>query len=191
MDKSFDEEKKIVLRGRGIAIWRRGFLIHSRGEIDKTDTFWVSGGSGAFRRSLWLKLGGLDPLYNPFYWEDIDLSFRAVKSGFKLIFEPRSVVSHYHKKGIIKRKFSPFFIKTISYRNQFFFIWKNITDKKLILSHLFWVPYHLLRTLFSLDLAFWLGLLLAFLKLPWVILSRQRNMELFTRTDEEILNQSD
>ena len=71
MDKSV-EENTIVLRGRGEGTWKRGFLVHKRGEVDKSDTLWVSGGSGAFRKSLWDQLGGLNELYTPFYWEDID-----------------------------------------------------------------------------------------------------------------------
>jgi len=64
MDKSIEGEKTI-LRGRGIGTWKKGFLIHSKGEVDKISTLWVGGGSGAFRKSIWEKLGGFCPLYNP------------------------------------------------------------------------------------------------------------------------------
>ena len=107
MDKS-TENGKVVLRGRGIGAWKRGLLVHSRGEVNKTNTLWVGGGSGAFRKSIWDKLGGFSSLYNPFYWEDIDLSYRAAKSGYKILFEPNSVVVHEHDKGAIKKKFSSF-----------------------------------------------------------------------------------
>jgi GT2 family glycosyltransferase len=86
----------IVERGRGIARWERGFFVHARGEVNKTDTAWVSGGSSAFRRDLWNKFGGMDTIYNPFYWEDIDLSYRALKAGYRIMFEPKSVVGHFH-----------------------------------------------------------------------------------------------
>ncbi len=98
MDKSI-ENGKVVLRGRGLGTWKRGFLVHKRGEVDARNTLWVSGGSGAFRKDIWNKLGGLNELYSPFYWEDIDLSYRAQKSGYKVIFEPKSVVFHEHEKG--------------------------------------------------------------------------------------------
>ena len=51
------------------------------------------------------KLGGFDGLYDPFYWEDIDLSYRAQKSGYKVIFEPKSIVTHEHEKGTVKEMF--------------------------------------------------------------------------------------
>ncbi len=78
MDKSIEGEK-VALRGRGVGRWEKGFLMHARGEVNKNNTLWVSGGSGAFRKSIWEKLGGFNDLYNPFYWEDIDLSYRGVK----------------------------------------------------------------------------------------------------------------
>src|SRR5882672_8588422 len=49
MDESI-EDGKTVLRGRGIGYWQRGFILHSAGSLDKTNTFWVSGGSSAFRK---------------------------------------------------------------------------------------------------------------------------------------------
>jgi GT2 family glycosyltransferase len=75
LDESVEGEK-IVKRGRGKGKWDRGFLSHSAYDVDSgSTTLWVSGGSGAFRKSIWDKLGGLDSLYDPFYWEDIDLSY--------------------------------------------------------------------------------------------------------------------
>ena len=186
MDKN-KEEGKIVLRGRGIGFWKRGFLIHARGEVNKTNTLWVSGGSGAFRKSIWEKLGGFDNLYNPFYWEDIDLSYRAIKSGFKVLFEPKSVVFHEHEKGAIKKNFLPSQIKSIAYRNQFIFVWKNATDLDLQFSHLFWLPYHFIKAFIRLDLAFFKGFFNAFIKLPQIIKSSLRNQKLFALRDNQVI----
>ena len=187
MDKSIEGEN-IVRRGRGVAWWEKGFLLHRRGEIEKTDTFWASGGSSAFRRSVWLKIGGFDEIYNPFYWEDIDLSYRARKAGYRIIFEPRSIIVHDHLKGAIKQRFSEFQIKTIAYRNQFFFVWINITEGKLLLSHLFWLPIHLVNFLIKADFAFCWGLVKAILKLPQALKSRNNVKKLFYYKDQEVLN---
>ncbi len=188
MDKSM-ENNKAILRGRGLGVWRKGFLLHFRGEVDKTNTLWVSGGSGAFRKSIWEKLGGLDELYNPFYWEDIDLSYRALKSGYKILFEPKSIVTHEHEKGAIKSTYNSFEVKKIAYRNQFIFVWKNITDFSLILNHFFWLIYHLPSAIFRKDLAFYNGLLRAIIVMSMVNSSRQRQKKLFIKTDQEVLKQ--
>ncbi len=185
MDKSVEKDG-YILRGRGIGSWKRGFLVHSRGEVDAKDTLWVSGGSGAFRKSIWDKLGGLDPLFSPFYWEDIDLSYRALKSGYKLIFEPKSVVYHEHEKGVIKKQFKKSYVQSIVYRNMFYFVWTNVTDLNLILSHFIWLPYHFLNTLLKGEYAFYLGLIKAILNIPKVLHYRYNNTKLFSKTDKEV-----
>lgn len=185
MDKSTEGEK-IVLRGRGIGTWKRGFLIHERGDANMSNTLWVSAGSGAFRKTIWDKLGGLNELYSPFYWEDIDLSYRAQKLGYSLVFESKSTVLHEHDKGVIKKEFSPFDIKVIVYRNQFIFVWTNLTDFNLIIKHLVWFPYHIVKAVLNRDAAFILGLFKALFLCPQIIKSRNRNKKLFVKTDHEI-----
>lgn len=186
LDKSV-EGKKIVLRGRGIGKFQRGFLVHGRGEVDKTDTLWVSGGSGAFRKSIWEQLGGLDSLFDPFYWEDIDLSYRALKTGYRIIFEPKSVVTHQHEYGAIRQNNPNFKIKIIAYRNQFIFVWKNITDYNKKLWHIAWLPYHFVKAFLRGDIYFLIGFVWALTRLPDAIRKRATVKKLFTKTDKEIL----
>ena len=186
MDESI-EDGKTVLRGRGIGRWQRGFLMHQKGENDKDNTLWVSGGSGAFRKSIWDKLGGLDPLYNPFYWEDIDLSYRALKAGYKLIFEPESIVIHEHEKGTIKTKYKSAQVRKIVFRNQFIFVWKNITMQRLLISHVLWLPYHFAKAVAARDWIFMAGFYEAFLRLSQIRQSREKARKIFVRKDSDIL----
>jgi GT2 family glycosyltransferase len=114
-----------------------GFINHEMGKESKNthDTFWVSGGSGIFRRSMWMKLGGMDEkLLSPFYWEDIDLSYRAVKRGWQLLWEPKAKVNHEHESTM--RKFDQGYKRRIQERNQLIVIWKNITSPQLFKKHL-------------------------------------------------------
>ncbi len=157
-----------VTRGRGIASWQKGFYIHTRGETDRTDTAWVSGGSGAFRKSVWNMLGGMDQIYNPFYWEDIDLSYRARKAGYNIYFEPASRVHHYHEIGAIKSSFSPRDVKVIAARNQFTFIWKNITDRGLLFEHIFWTPIRIMQSIVKGDTVLIAGFIKAFMRIPLI-----------------------
>lgn len=185
LEKSL-EMGKTILRGRGLAHWAKGYFIHSRGEVNKTDTAWVSGGSGAFRRSLWNQLGGMDTLYNPFYWEDIDLSYRARKAGWKTLFEPKSIVHHYHEEGKIKREFTPKDVKRIVYRNQFIFIWKNLTDPCILCSHAFWTPIRLIQMLFAGDSLMFHGYVLALQKLPTILKHRFLQSKIYRKADREL-----
>lgn len=164
----------VILRGRGIASWKKGYFIHKKGEVDKEDTAWVSGGSAAYRRSIWNELGGMDTLYNPFYWEDIDLSYQMLKAGHRIVFENKSVVGHFHEEGKIKTAYTSWDVKKIAYRNQFIFMWKNISDIRLWLLHCFWTPIRLLQAATKGDWLMLNGYLMAAVKLPQVIQSRRR-----------------
>lgn len=164
LDKS-REGGCFVLRGRGEAKWERGFFIHSRGEVDKTTTAWVAGGSGAFRKSIWEKLGGMDTRFNPFYWEDIDLSYRAVKAGYRTLFEPASVVIHEHETGAIKREYTRWQVSVIAYRNQFLFIWKHIPGPNVLVAHAVWTPIRLLQAMVRGDFSMIVGYLLAIVRM--------------------------
>ena len=114
-----------------------GFVGHSGGSksVKPHDTFWVSGGSGVFRRNIWMELGGMDEkLLSPFYWEDVDLCYRALKRGYRLIWEPEAKVSHIHESTI--SLFPKKYVQRIHERNQLLFIWKNITSVNLFRKHL-------------------------------------------------------
>lgn len=187
LDKSI-ENGKTVERGRGIGKWSRGFFVHNAGVLDKKPTLWASGGSSAFRKSIWEALGGFRTFYKPFYWEDIDLSYRAWKMGYEVDFEEKSIVIHEHEEGSIKKQFSPFFIKTIAYKNQFLFVWSNIRNSGYILDHLVWLPYHLIRSLMSADFAFIFGLLKALLSVPSVIKINFIFKSKYLKSDKEILS---
>lgn len=186
LDKSL-ENGKTILRGRGIGKWEKGFLVHSKGRTDKNNTLWASGGSSAFRKSLWNKLGGMDEIYDPFYWEDIDICYRALKSGYKVFFDPRSVIFHEHNKGAIRRSYSEFGIRAIAYKNQFIFVWKNATDLSLQIKHVLFLPYHFVRAVKNRDLAFFVGFFKAFVLLPKIIKSSFKVQKAFILSDSKLI----
>lgn len=186
LDKSV-EKNSIVERGRGKGEWSRGFMVHSAAEIKKGSSLWVSGGSGMFRKDLWEKFGGLNENYNPFYWEDIDLSYRALKSGYKVIFEPESVVVHEHEKGAIKSKYHQSKINKISYRNQILFVWQNADSNKLLLN-LFWLPYYIIKTIIRGDANFTLAFFQSLFYIPKVLKERSKSFKSFTKSDDEVIS---
>lgn len=46
------------------------------------------------KREALNQIGGFDPRYSPAYYEDCDLAFSARAAGFKVLYEPKSVVVH-------------------------------------------------------------------------------------------------
>lgn len=187
LEKSVEHER-VVLRGRGIARWYRGFYIHSRGEVNQCDTAWVSGGSGAFRKTTWDILGGMDQAFNPFYWEDIDLSYRALKAGYRIYFEPKSIVIHSHEQGSIQQSFRKESVHVVAYRNQFLFIWKNVTDVRIIFSHVVWVPIRLLQAVLRGDMPFIQGFMEALQRFFDVIEKRHQYKHLLKKRDSDIVS---
>ena len=93
------------------------------------------GGSSAFDRDKFLELGGFDELLRPFYYEDTDLGLMAWKRGWKLLFQPASVVFHEHR-GTIGKKFSPRYIEGVLKKNIVLYCWKNIHQWDMLGSHL-------------------------------------------------------
>lgn len=188
MDKSI-ESGKAFLRGRGIGVFKKGFLVHKRGEIDKKNSLWISGGSSVIRTALFKKIGGFDEAFNPFYWEDIDLSYRALKSGYTLVFNKESVVEHFHEDGAIQKNFRKTTISQIAYRNQFMFVWKNITDGLYMFQHIIYLPIHLARALFRGDMAMIYGFVSA-LKMFSVIMSNKSKAKKYFRVaDRAVLSE--
>ncbi len=126
--------------------FKDGFVqIGSGGETDKPHiSFWVSGGSGVFRKSMWKELGGMDEkLLSPFYWEDIDLCYRGAKQGWKILWDPNSHVEHKHESII--EKLPKKYVERIRERNQLLFIWKNLHSSGLIRKHLLGVFARLIK----------------------------------------------
>lgn len=126
--------------------WQDGLLQHAKVEPTSSNkkklnpSLWASGGQAAFDRRKWLELGGMDLLYKPFYWEDVDLGYRAWKRGWRIVWDPTSRCIHDHQKSVIASNFTPKFVRETAQRNQFLFVWKNIHDRKMLLSHLLRLP---------------------------------------------------
>lgn len=118
----------------GHIYWHHGYLQHQPGISPNTHiSGWLSGGSSIIRRDLFLKLGGFDPIYHPFYCEDLDLGFRAWKSGYRLLWEPKSVVEHRHESTI--SKFPRHFSDYVKERNRLLTVWRNINDPQLLFAN--------------------------------------------------------
>jgi GT2 family glycosyltransferase len=96
-------------------------------------------GGGLFDRRKFWELGGFDPLLLPFYWEDIDLGYRAWRAGFRIALEPASAMYHEHG-ATIGRLHRRRVAEAIDARNSLLFTWKNVRDGNLLLRHLVRLP---------------------------------------------------
>lgn len=97
---------------------------------DKIPTAFLSGANCLLDRIKLLELEGFDEIYSPFYSEDVDLSIRAWKLGWKCYYEHGAICfhlgSHTTKSYFRKAK-----IKEIYFRNRMLFHAIHLNRKDL------------------------------------------------------------
>jgi GT2 family glycosyltransferase len=68
-------------------------------------SLYVSGCAFAVNVEKFRTLGGFNPIFKPYYFEETDLCLRAWGEGWKVVYEPRSMVLHKHH-GIMEKEIS-------------------------------------------------------------------------------------
>ncbi|MBI3091806.1 MAG: glycosyltransferase [Candidatus Tectomicrobia bacterium] len=101
---------------------------------------YAGGGSSLFSRAAFQQLGGFDRLYAPFYFEDVDLSYRAWQRGWQVRFATQSAVEHQHR-GTIGRLYAPAAIAAIVARNRQLFVLRNVRAWRHLLLFLLRLPF--------------------------------------------------
>jgi GT2 family glycosyltransferase len=133
-------------------IQHAGGILHPNGMVDHfgtgeedvgqyddiSDVDYVTGASIAVRREVLETLGGFDEDFNPAYFEETDLCWRARHAGWKVRFAPESVA--YHHESTVLTRNSPRFLR-LFYRGRMRFVVKNFTWRQRINI---WLPAEIL-----------------------------------------------
>jgi len=90
------------LQEAGCVVYRDGSAANIGRGIDPADPLvrfardvdYCSGAALAIRRSLFEQLGGFDERYSPAYYEDTDLCMQVWQAGFRVRYQPDSVILH-------------------------------------------------------------------------------------------------
>ena len=199
--KHFDNKDTFAVSGKIFAFDQTTFLYGNRGGYfqkghfhlyekppeDESQTLFACGGAFMVNRQKYLDLGGFDSMYHPLYYEEIDLSYRALKRGWKVHYEPQSIA--YHKvQATITRQEKRRDISLISARNNYLFVWKNILDRSMTLTFLVYIPLFLLRDLFRLKSRFWIAFYMALKRLPRALKGRALEQSGVIYSDRETLS---
>ncbi len=178
--------------GKTVAVFRRGMIDYGHSTFEEKSlprryypTFWAGGGSSAFHRERFLQLGGFHAIYSPAYVEDTDISYRAWKKGWILLFAPDSVVYHKHRASC-SRRFTHLQLRKLIQRNQFLFIWKNMQSWSLLLSHCGLLPWNCYRLARDFGIGIWTAPLQAILRLPRTQIAKLGSPFREVRSDHEI-----
>lgn len=143
------------------------------------DVFGANGCASFFRARVLREVGGLPESFGA-YFEDVDLSWKLRRAGFRVRFEPRSVVfhlggaSHGRPRGDLLRQQS---------RNEEWVFWRNTPDPLLLAC----LPGHALMLVGKACLraregqfrAWWRGRLDAWRSMPDVLAHRRRMRDRF------------
>jgi GT2 family glycosyltransferase len=184
--------------GKTRARFEKGFFYFWHDQIDSKDearevipVLWAGGGSCAVDRTKFLAIGGFDSLYAPFYVEDTDLSYQAWKCGWKSELAIRSRVIHKHR-STSQKKFGADFVDNTVRRNQYLFVWKNVTDVPMTLQHLWNLPrLHGGAIVANPDAMFEVrAYLRALRRLPHAMRKRLANQFAYSMSDREVLARS-
>jgi GT2 family glycosyltransferase len=122
---------------RDIAFVRQRGLTgeHARFEEGARPVTYAIGGAMLLRKAPFVASGGFDRLFDPFYYEDVDLGFAAWTRGERVVYEPSSVVEHHHR-GTIRRRVDADFVRAVIERNRLLFQWKYLGADTFGRAHL-------------------------------------------------------
>ena len=122
--------------------YKRGFFRFTKNiykdelkDISKLDipSFGAQGAYFFVKYEDFIEIGGFDENLDPYMLDDSDIVYRGLKRGKSCIYAPD--VTGYHKVGgTIASKVSEK-TKILSKRNRNYFMWKNLHNKELLLSH--------------------------------------------------------
>jgi beta-1,4-mannosyl-glycoprotein beta-1,4-N-acetylglucosaminyltransferase len=179
---------RIAFRG-GDLDWRHESIVPSDENQKYIPVLWGHGGAVALDREKFLWLQGFDPLFDPFYVEDVDLSYSAWKVGWQCVLATESKVVHKHRSST--SRFGNQFIGQIVRRNQRLFFWKNFGDLGKLFVHFFRLPRILVRRASTPGIGIRLEVLSfagAAKRLALVLKRKWRLSGSVVRTDQEILD---
>ena len=183
LDKNGDEQGT-----RTAGYWKHGLLFYQPLEHTdvSTDCFFAVGGQSFFRHRLLVEVGSIDELLWPMYHEDIELSYRAWKDGYRIVYAPDSVC--HHLGGKTSRKvFTATELRSFVRQNELLTVWKNVTDVSMLVEHVVWILPRLAVALVRWDRGTLIGFGSALRRLPRAVRARRTVRSGFRRSDREVL----
>ncbi|MDR7130089.1 GT2 family glycosyltransferase [Algoriphagus sp. 4150] len=122
MSRIMNKDMKIEDAARFLAFsgmkFKATHFFYSNDPAKKTPTAYLSGANALIAREKLLELEGFDEVFSPFYCEDVDLSFRAWRLGWKCYYEHEAIC--YHEVSTTTRKVkSKRALQAAVYKNKF------------------------------------------------------------------------
>ncbi|SMF75264.1 glycosyltransferase [Pseudobacteriovorax antillogorgiicola] len=94
-DGSLQEAGNVIWRDGTCHAYGRGCHPHSGEFMFERDTDYCSGAFLLTRSSLFSNLGMFDEQFAPAYYEETDYCIELQKQGYKVVYQPRAVITHF------------------------------------------------------------------------------------------------
>lgn len=174
------------------ALYGKGFIKGGFAPLGVTspvrENLYAIGACVAYDRGKFCSLGGYNEIFTPYFFEDVDISYRAWKRGWRSLYEPGTAVFHYNSATILKagkkRK------RTIYFRNRFLFHWLNLTDPGLLTRNVLYTAFRLAVSFLWLDVPYYCAFLWALCSLRQVVCQRRNMKPCQVLGDREILRRT-
>lgn len=95
------------------------YFYYTNDSTDRLYTFYLSGANALIDAAKLKQIGGFDEIFSPFYSEDMDLSLRAWRMGWKCYYEHQSKCRHQVSASTKNYKTAKW-VKRVYNRNRFF-----------------------------------------------------------------------
>ncbi len=156
----------------------KGSFALAENEVPERENLYAVGACVAYDANKFRALGGYSEIYSPYLFEDVDISYRAWKRGWKSIYDPSATVWHYSNAtlGKVKRSIN----KVIYYRNRFIFHWINVSDPTAVFWNIMNTLFRLMFSVFLLKFYYYRAFLGALKR--WDAIADQRRTEKSFRT---------
>jgi GT2 family glycosyltransferase len=173
---------------RTAGFWHRGLIFYRSlpHSVVPTDCFFAVGGQSFFRKKMLSEIGSIDPLLWPMYHEDIELSYRAWKRGWRIRYAPEAV-AHHRGSHSSQKAFSPAQLRSFVRQNEYLTIWKDLTDPGLLAAHLLLIGPRLLAAALRRDWPTLVGFGRATRRLPAARVRRRSARAHMRLSDREVL----
>jgi GT2 family glycosyltransferase len=118
------------------------FSLYPAGKKKGSPSLFLSGANALVHRKKLLEIGAFQELFNPFYWEDVELAIKAWRMNYSCYYEHAAICRHpasatigkYHKKKTVS---------LIARKNKILFHYLHLNGASLF----FWIFGYLLKAL--------------------------------------------
>jgi GT2 family glycosyltransferase len=137
------------------------------------DVDYVTGASIGIKKEVFKKIGFLEESYYPAYYEEIEFCYRAKQRGYRVVYEPKSVLYHYGSASthLFSYKFYYYY-----HKNRIRFVLRNYSFSEFVTS---FIPKEMIWSIIKCPLESRLPLIQAYIyiifTLPFILFNRFRN----------------